>query len=244
MHAPAGKPSLDPPVTGSLHANSGERRLYPGLVRIDAPGRSRAADPRLRGALLMPLCVLAVHQLRFYLAFGDGAPTRLAREGHGYISAFEPVALLAAAIALGGVVGRLARAWQQSGPDGSARRLDQKRTLVRAWLLCAGALLAVYCAQELVEGAFAAGHPAGLAGIFGSGGWIAIPVAALIGGALAAALKLADTLVALVARRRAVRRPAEPAKKPSRIPGAADWRLDPAAGVAAGRAPPPSFSFS
>jgi hypothetical protein len=216
-------------------------------VLIDAPGRSRAADPRLRGALLMPLGVLAVHQLRFYLAFGDGTPSRLAREGHGYISAFEPVALLAAAVALGGVVGRLARAWQQRCPDGSARRPDPertRRTLLRTWLLCTVALLAAYCAQELLEGAFAAGHPAGVAGVLGGGGWIAIPVAALVGGALCAALKLADTLVALVTRRLAAHRPKLTAPRRGRGSIGADWKLDPAAGVTAGRAPPLSSSFS
>jgi hypothetical protein len=215
-------------------------------VRIHAPARSRAADPQLRGALLMPLCVLGVHQLRFYLAFGDHAAGRLAREGHGYISAFEPFALLAAAIALGGGVGRLARAWQRDDPDASAPRLDheRRRTLVRTWLLCAGALLAAYCAQELLEGAFAPGHPAGLAGIFASGGWIAIPVAVVIGGALAACLKLAETLGRLIGRHRATR-PATPESGRPRVGlRAPDWKLDPASGVAAGRAPPSSFSFS
>lgn len=215
-------------------------------MRTHSSARARAADPRLRGALLMPVCVLAVHQLRFYLAFGAHAGSRLAREGHGYISAAEPFALLAAAIVIGGVIGRTARAWQRAGPDASARDLDHERTrgtLVRTWMLCTVALLAAYCAQELLEGSFAAGHPAGLGGVFAGGGWIAIPASLLIGGALAATLKLADSLVGLVARRGLVRRPAERAAKRPPIPSAPDWRLDPASGVAASRAPPPSFSF-
>jgi hypothetical protein len=221
--------------------------MYPQTVRIHAPGRSRSADPRLRGALLMPVCVLAVHQLRFYLVFGSDAASRLAREGHGYISRVEPFALLVAAIAAGGLVGRLARAWQQATPDESARDLDHQRSagaVAKTWLLCALALLAIYCAQELIEGAFASGHPAGLAGVLGAGGWIAVPVSLVIGVALASALRLADTLVRLAARRRQARRPPERARKPRRAVQARDWRLEPASGVAAGRAPPPAFSFS
>jgi hypothetical protein len=55
-----------------------------------------------------------------------------------------------------------------SSPRGSLRR--SVATLVLA-------LVAAYCAQELLEGILASGHPAGLAGVFGDGGWTAIPLA-------------------------------------------------------------------
>jgi hypothetical protein len=210
-------------------------------VGIATPERSPAADPRLRGALLMPACALAVHQLRFALVFGGHTATRLAQQGHGYLSGVEPFALLGGAIAAGAFVGRLARAWHSSGQDGSARDVDGTRAAARTWLACAVALLAVYCAQELIEGALAPGHPAGLAGVFGGGGWIAIPLALAIGGALTAALNVADTLVRLAAAKTnsPAWSPTRAATPPRRHPRAIiRWRLDPASGLAPGRAPP------
>ncbi len=206
---------------------------------IDAPGRPRAADPRVRGALLLPLAILAVHQLRFYLAFGNDASARLAHEGHGYLSTVQPLALLASAIAAGAFIGRVATAWQ-TGHTGGPRR-----ALVRTWALCALVLLAAYSAQELLEGAFAPGHPAGLAGVFGSGGWTAVPLALLIAAALATFLRVAEMLIGMAATRTA---DAPHARGPRSgalhaIPALGDWRLDPASGVSAGRAPPSSFSF-
>jgi hypothetical protein len=47
-------------------------------------------------------------------------------------------------------------------------------------------LVAIYSAQEFLEGMFATGHPAGLVGIFGYGGWWSIPAALAVGLVLAA----------------------------------------------------------
>ena len=102
---------------------------------------SLAQDVRLRGAMLLPLCALAVHQLRFYVAFGRDAPMWLARDGHAYLSTVEPIVLLIAALAVGGLVGRLARAWQQGGePGGVAPRRGR---LLRIWALCTVVLFAL-----------------------------------------------------------------------------------------------------
>jgi hypothetical protein len=92
----------------------------------------------------MPLCALAVHQGRYYLAFGSRAGARLNRDGHAYLSSVEPFALLAAALALGCLIGRLARAWQR--PERPVRRAHGS---VRVWAICALALFGLYCAQEL-----------------------------------------------------------------------------------------------
>ncbi len=183
----------------------------------------------------MPLCALAVHQLRYYLAFGGQAPVRLSRDGHAYLSTIEPFALLCCALALGGLIGGLARAWQSpSATEPASPRL------LRLWAACAVTLLVIYCAQELLEGLFAPGHPAGIAGIVGHGGWIAAPVAALIGAALAATLKMAQTLIDLTVRVQLRRRGQDvPAPARRQSPRTTrDWRLDPQSGVAAGRAPP------
>ena len=191
----------------------------------------------MRGAMLLPLCALAVHQLRFYVAFGRDAPMWLAREGHGYMSTVEPIVLLIAALAVGGLVGRLARAWQQGGePGGVAPRRGR---LLRIWALCTVVLFAFYCGQELIEGALATGHPAGLAGILGHGGWLAAPIAMLVAAALAATLRVADSLIAFVSRtRRHPGRRLTTLVQRHAVPDQTDWRLHPRAGVAAGRAPP------
>jgi hypothetical protein len=223
---------------------AGKNRCTLGLVPIRAFGRPRCTDPRLRGALLLPLGVLAVHQLRFQLAFGSAAGSRLAREGHGYLATFEPFALLAAAIAAGAFIGRLARAWQTG--DGAPDGVHKRHPVLRSWALCATALLAAYCAQELLEGIFAAGHPGGLAGVFGAGGWLAVPLAGLAGAALASALRVADTLIQAAAAASRTARPtaiAYDSRRPEPAP-ISDWRLDPGCGIAAGRAPPTASSFT
>jgi hypothetical protein len=200
----------------------------------------RSTDPRLRGALLMPVCALGVHQLRYYLAFGAHAQARLAHDGHAYLSNVEPFALLAVALALGGFVGRLARGRQRREPA-----TPDRPRMFRVWLLCALALLTIYCGQELFEGAFAAGHPAGIAGILGHGGWIAVPIALAVGGVLAATLRLAETLISFAAsRRRDPRQPTARAALPLTPYRVRDWRLDPSSGVVAGRAPPLTVSIS
>ena len=108
-------------------------------------------------------------------------------------------------------------------------------------MLCALALLAIFCAQELTEGAVAAGHPAGLAAVLASGGWAALPLA-LAAGALCSLACVAlqgveRTLARSAPRRRAARRRpalAEPHGAPARLPLAA---LNLAFGFA--RRPPP-----
>ncbi len=57
--------------------------------------------------------------------------------------------------------------------------------LRRIWPLAAAALLGIYACQELVEGLVSHGHPSGLAGVFGAGGWVSIPLALALGGGMA-----------------------------------------------------------
>lgn len=183
----------------------------------------------------MPLCVLGVHQLRFYLVFGSRAPAVLAREGHRYLEFAVPAVVLLAALGLGWYAGCLALA-----NAGRQRRRPTPPPGVRTWLACALLLFALYCAQELLEGFFAPGHPAGIAGVLGHGGWTAAPVSLLIGAALALALRVAGRLLATAHRRPQPLWASAASESAPRYRAArtADWRLDPAAGVAAGRAPP------
>lgn len=207
------------------------------LLRVRlAPASSRSADPRLRGALLMPACALAVHQARYYLAFGVHAPSRLARDGHAYLASAQPLALLAVALAAGALAGRVARVWRGAALDIQSR----PRGGARVWALCSLMLLALYCGQELCEGALFAAHPAGIAGVIGHGGWIAIPFALAIGGGLAAVLRVSEAALRLAAAcRPRRRRSVASARAPRRsVTLRLDWRLEPTSGVSAGRAPP------
>jgi hypothetical protein len=212
------------------------------FVRVDSTAQPRSSDARLRGALLLPVCALAVHQGRYYLAFGGRAGARLSREGHSYLTSVEPFVLLAAALALGGLIGKIVRTWQRAEEPAVRRRHGAER----AWAICSLALFTLYCGQELCEGVFAAGHPAGVAGILGHGGWIAAPLAVLVGGALAAALRVAQTLIVLAARAAARSRTRSEALLAPRFTmhTAGDWRLEPQSGVVAGRAPPLALSRS
>jgi hypothetical protein len=104
-------------------------------------------------------------------------------------------------------------------------------------------LFLIYGVQELCEGLFASGHPAGLIGILGHGGWIAAPIALVLGAALAGTLRVADALIRIAGSRSTARRSHTERRKPPRD-AHCDWRLDPGSGVAAGRAPPTAFSLS
>lgn len=182
-----------------------------------------------RGLVLLPAGAFLVHQLRYWLTYGSSASSQLADQGHAYLGAMVPWIVLAAAAGLGGFVARVASA-RRAGPEGRAL------PFLRVWGSAAGALLAIYTVQELLEGVLAQGHPGGLAGVFGHGGWWSVPAAVGVGLAIAALLRVAATLVRLAARRpRRVLRPAHTSKlRPAIVP----VRLNPIALSAAGRAPP------
>jgi hypothetical protein len=202
----------------------------------------RLVPLRFRVAALMPAAVLTVHQLRFQLAFGGQANAKLASEGHAYLGALAPLAAMLVAIAAGLFLARLALAARgdlSPGGDGLSFR--------RAWLIAAVALLAIYCAQELGEGLLISGHPGGLAGVFGEGGWLAVPLALALGAVVAAALRVSDAAVAWVASRAAARPAAATARPRAAVRPAPVFRFapKPLAAAAAGRAPPagPATSF-
>jgi hypothetical protein len=209
------------------------RRLNSGSVgsKLD-----RLVPLRVRAAALMPAAVLTVHQLRFQLAFGGQADSRLAAEGHQYLSSFfAPLAAMALAIGIGLFLATLAQAWRQA-PAGGGRAPS---SFPRVWLLAAAALLAIYCGQELLEGLLASGHPGGLAGVFGAGGLWAIPLSGLLGAVVAAGLHVAAVAVEWVARVGASAAPRRACARPPLRPTAIFLSVpEPLASAAAGRAPP------
>lgn len=141
-------------------------------------------------AALLGVGTFSVHQLRFALTFRGGTGNPLAMQGHGYLVPLAPVlaGLLLVAFALG--LARVAR--------GAADRTPRFR---RLWAGASGALFAVYCAQEWIEGALTAGHPGGAEGVFGHGGWIALPLALAIGLVIAAIMRGAAAASSLAGSR-------------------------------------------
>lgn len=126
----------------------------------------------MRTAGTLAACAYAVHSLRYLLAYGSHAQGELQRQGHAYLSA-APV-LLTALLALG--AGELLRAAARG-----ERAPGAGLPLLRTWALAAGALLALFCIQELLEGILAAGHPGGLQAVAAGGGWLAVPLSCAFG---------------------------------------------------------------
>ncbi len=136
---------------------------------------------RFAPVALMPAAAFAVHQLRYWLAFGSYAGAELEQQGHSYLHSVVPWIVCLIAVSVGGFLRALGRAF-------GGKRPVRQRTLSFAglWLLCAISLVAIYTCQELLEGLFATGHPGGLVGVFGSGGGWSVPAAAVVGLVLAA----------------------------------------------------------
>jgi hypothetical protein len=198
------------------------------------------ADRRvlLRGlarAAVFPAAAFAVHQLRYLLAFGGSASLELQRQGHSYLHSLVPWIVLLLALAAGGFVSSLGAAMtgQRSVPRFGL-------SLLGLWLTCALCLVVIYAVQELLEGMFVTGHPAGLVGVFGYGGWWAVPASLCVGLVLAALLHGARWALDQVATRCGpplARRPvASSAPRPTNV---AAPRRGPLAAGWCGRGPPP-----
>jgi hypothetical protein len=177
----------------------------------------------------------AVHQLRYMVAYGSHAGAELERTGHSYLHSVVPWLVALLALTAGWFLRSLGRAFRgQRSPHRYAVSLGA------LWLACTAALVAIYGTQEFLEGFFATGHPAGIAGVFGYGGWWAVFVAACIGLVLAAVCHGARWVIGEVARRRASAPiPARRSDRPRRLPAAAPLpRLLPLAEGWSGRGPP------
>ena len=165
---------------------------------------------RFAPAALMPAAALGVHQLRFWLAYGNGAAAELQRQGHSYLHSLVPWVVGLVALAAGGFLVTLGRAL-----GGRCSLSRYSLSFIALWLLCSLCLLTIYVTQELLEGLFAAGHHGGLVGVFGYGGWWSIPAAVSVGLVLAAGFHGARLVVRAVAARSALT--ARPAGRPPKI---------------------------
>lgn len=135
---------------------------------------------KLRAAALLATGAVAVHQLRYALAFRAHAGAELHHQGHGYLLLLAPLLAGGLAIAVAHLMWRLAVAAEQPS------RLPGKARLSLGSSAC---LIGIYTVQEWLEGMLSAGHPGGLAGVFGHGGWLAIPLSLVIGALIAVALR-------------------------------------------------------
>jgi hypothetical protein len=184
---------------------------------------------------LVPAAAFAVHQLRYWLAFGSQAGAELERQGHSYLHSVTPWIVFLIAVAIGAFLRALGRAF-------GGQRTTPRRTVSFAvlWLLCSASLVAIYMSQEFLEGLLATGHPGGLTGIFGFGGWWSLPAAAAVGLALAAVFYGARWVLYEVAERyRQDHGPVFAPPPKARRPGALlVFRLTPLVGGRSERGPP------
>jgi hypothetical protein len=186
---------------------------------------------------MMPLGALAVHQLRYQLAFGSRASSELSDQGHAYLSSAVPWIVLLSALALGAFLIRLAKAFASGHSDH-----EPQHQTVCLWLTAATGLLAIFVGQELLEGLLAAGHPGGPLGVFEDGGWWAVPASLAVGGLVTLALRGASAAIELAARRSKARLGTERRSALLR-PAASGHPLDPLAYAGAPRAPPASIAI-
>jgi hypothetical protein len=124
----------------------------------------------VRLAALLGAGTFGVHQGRYLLGYRDHASDALASQGHAYLGPLAALVAGALAVAFAELVRRAARGEAQRAPR-----------FGRLWAGSAAALVAVYSAQELVEGALGSHHPIGVAGVVGHGGWVALPLAITLG---------------------------------------------------------------
>jgi hypothetical protein len=198
----------------------------------------RRTSRTARAASLLSLAALAVHELRYLFAYGDRAGEALASQGHGYLSDLGGalVTVILATLLATLLAGVLAPAARRPARPAAA--------FPRTAALDAISTAAIFCAQELAEGAVAAGHPAGPAAVLAHGGWIAFPLALAAGALCAVACLALQEVERSLARGAPTRRvparglaPAEPHAAPARLPLAS---LNLAFGFA--RRPPPLLS--
>ena len=189
-------------------------------------------------AQIAPLApaAFAVHELRYLLAYGSNAGAELQRSGHSYLHSVVPWLIAVVALCAGYFLRSLGRAFA-----GHTSLPRYTLSLAGMWVACSAALVGIFTCQELLEGVFATGHVAGLAGVFGFGGWWAIPASLSIGLVVAAWLHGARWVLREVARRRAAARPIVAAPSALVLPHprlAVLAPLQPLIDGASGRGPP------
>ena len=145
-------------------------RPSPRIPDVTPATASRLGSAVRLGGLLA-FAAFGLHQFRYLAAHGSQSGEQLAAHGHGYLAGALPylAALLVAALAATVLRGR------------SWRGHTARASFARRAPAYAAAILLVYASQELLEGILAVGHPAGLDALVADAGWLALPLAALLG---------------------------------------------------------------
>jgi hypothetical protein len=190
---------------------------------------------RPSGLLLIPAAALVVHQARFTLAYGARANAQLAAQGHSYLQSVVPWTILALGIGASMFLRRAALA-ARTGKSGAFTRVSA----AALWSITTLALVAIYAVQESLEGLEMSGHPSGVAGVFGHGGWWAVPAAAVVALGVVAVLRLGRAVLRFASRLAHGSRSLRGLRLP--VPfSVALVAPAPLALAAAGRAPPLTF---
>jgi hypothetical protein len=134
----------------------------------------RARSHPVRAVALLGAGAVAIHQLRYAIAYGDSAPHALAVHNHGYFEFALPAVATVFVVALAALLVRVAH--------GRASTPGRRMSLITLWLCCSLALGTIFGVQETLEGAV------GLAG----GGWIGFALAFPAGLLVALALRGAE----------------------------------------------------
>lgn len=187
----------------------------------------------MRWVALVAAGSLLVHELRYALEYGSRTGQVLAYQGHSYLPLAEALVAVLWTCAFLRFAVSMIRA-------GRAERLSRVPSLRTLWASAAGALVAIYTLQETIEGALSVRHPSGLLGIYGDGGWSALPIAVLVGALIALLVRGSHRVLVLLAERRRAhprRRPERDGRPASLSPVPLRRRSIIAANLA-GRAPP------
>jgi hypothetical protein len=150
----------------------------------------RSLPWRIRAATLISVGAIGVHDLRYLIAYRGSAAHELSVTGHGYLRVVTPLVAGVLVLVLASFAGRLLRGAGDEAPLPSTQRM---------WTFLSAVLVAIYCCQEWLEGVVASGHPGGVAGVMGGGGWVAVPLAIAIALLIALALRGAEAAIALAA---------------------------------------------
>ncbi len=182
---------------------------------------------RVRLASILAVGAFALHQLRYLIAFGGPC----AAEGHRYMADLLPPLSV---LFLAAVLATLLRGTEGASPA--------RAPLTRRIPVFAGALLAIFAGQELLEGFMAAGPSANLAAPLAGGGWVALPLAVAIGGLaalLARLLEGVERAIAVIHAERPLRSRAPAVRGRARAAQGVSWLASPLAFGLARRPPPP-----
>jgi hypothetical protein len=189
----------------------------------------------LRAPVLLATGSLVVHEGRYLAGYGDHAHEAEAAQGHAYLSdAVVPTIQVLLVLSVVALVIAFVRAMRGLEPE------PRPIAFGPAWLRATLVLQTVYATQELAEGWLSAGHPPGVAGVLGHGGWTAFVIAIAVGAVVALLLRGAVAVVRWAARRHRARPPAaDPPLRDAPLPDSPLLTaLAPLARGDAGRAPP------